>query len=201
MIDPEQEALLADSVGLALLVILDTLTPHERLAFVLHDIFAVPFDEIAPIVEREVAATRQLASRARRRIRGGSRDLDADLTASREVVDAFLAASREGSFEALLALLDPDVVYRANYGATLKGKSQVVRGATAVVRQARAFVRLARFAQPAMVNGAVGVVVAPFGQLRYVAQFTITGGKITQINVIADPTCLSQLHLSVLSDG
>jgi RNA polymerase sigma factor (sigma-70 family) len=196
VIDPEQEALLADSVGLALLVVLETLTPHERLAFVLHDIFALPFDEIAPIVEREVAATRQLASRARRRIRGGAKKASADLAASREMVDAFLADSREGSFDALLALLDPDMVYRAD----LKGKSQVVRGATAVIRQARAFLRLARFAQPALVNGTVGVVVAPYGRLRYVAQFTITGGKITRINVMADPAVFHQVHLAVLSD-
>jgi RNA polymerase sigma-70 factor, ECF subfamily len=196
MIDPEQEALLADSVGLALLVVLEMLTPHERLAFVLHDIFAVPFEEIAQVVERSETATRQLASRARRRIRGGAKVADADLTASREMVDAFLAASRTGDFDALLALLDPDIVYRADF----KGKSQVVRGATAVVRQGRAFLRLARFAQPALVNGAVGVVVAPHGRLRYVAQFTITGGKITQINVMADPAVLRQLHLAVLSD-
>jgi RNA polymerase sigma factor (sigma-70 family) len=196
MIDPEQEALLADSVGLALLVVLETLTPHERLAFVLHDIFAMPFDEIAPIVEREVAATRQLASRARRRIRGGAKKTSADLAASREMVDAFLVASRAGDFDALLALLDPDIVYRADF----KGKSQVVRGATAVARQERAFLRLARFAQPALVNGAVGVVVAPYGRLRYVAQFTITGGKIIQIHVMADPAVLRQLHLAVLSD-
>ncbi len=200
VIDPEQEALLADSVGLALLVILDALSPTERLAFVLHDIFAVPFDEIAPIVERSEAATRQLASRARRRIRGGARGQDADLTASREVVDAFLAASRTGNFEALLALLDPDVEYRFTYSATLPGKSQVVRGATDVVRRARAFLRLVRFAQPALVSGAVGVVVAPFGQLRYAARFRITSGKITQINVMADPVRLKQLRLSLLSD-
>jgi RNA polymerase sigma-70 factor (ECF subfamily) len=194
--DPEQEALLADSVGLALLVVLETLTPHERLAFVLHDIFALPFDEIAPIVEREVAATRQLASRARRRIRGGAKVADADLAASREMVDAFLTASRAGDFDALLALLDPDIVYRAD----LKGKSQVVRGATAVARQARVFLRLARFAQPALVNGAVGVVVAPHGRLLAVATLTITGGKIAQVNVMADPAVLRQLHLAVLSD-
>jgi RNA polymerase sigma-70 factor (ECF subfamily) len=197
MIDPEQEALLADLVGLALLVVLETLTPHERLAFVLHDIFALPFDEIAPIVEREVAATRQLASRARRRIRGGAKETSADLAASRELVDAFLAASRAGDFDALLALLDPDIVYRADF----KGKkSQVVRGATAVVKQARAFLRLARFAQPVLVNGAVGVVVTPHGRLRYVASITITGGKITQINVMADPAVLRQLPLAVFSD-
>jgi RNA polymerase sigma factor (sigma-70 family) len=197
MIDPEQEAILTDSVGLALLVVLETLTPAERLAFVLHDIFAVPFEEIAPIVEREVAATRQLASRARRRIRGGAKVDDADLAASREMVDAFLAASRAGNFDALLALLDPDIVYRADWAS---GKSQVVRGATTVVRQARAFLRLARFAQPVLVNGAVGVVVAPYGRLRYVAQFTITGGKIAQIHVMADPAVLRQWHLAVLSD-
>jgi len=194
--DPEQEALLADSVGLALLVVLERLTPHERLAFVLHDIFALPFDEIAPIVEREVAATRQLASRARRRIRGGAKEASADLTASRAMVDAFLSASRAGNFEAPLALLDPDIVYRADF----KGKSQVVRGATAVVRQARAFLRLTHFAQPALVNGAVGVVVAPHGRLRYVASITIIGGKIAQIHVMADPAVLRQLHLAVLSD-
>ncbi|HEX6480609.1 MAG TPA: sigma-70 family RNA polymerase sigma factor [Ktedonobacteraceae bacterium] len=199
-IDPEQEALLADSVGLALLVILEALSPAERLAFVLHDIFAVPFDEIAPIVERSETATRQLASRARRRIRGGAKEASAEFTTSRDMVDAFLTASRAGNFEALLALLDPDVVYRANYSASLAGKSQVVHGATAVVRQTRAFVRLARFAQSVLVDGAVGVVVAPHGQLRYVAQFTITGGKIAEINVISDPARLSQLHLSVLSD-
>jgi RNA polymerase sigma factor (sigma-70 family) len=194
--DPEQEALMADSVGLALLVVLDTLSPAERLAFVLHDIFAVPFDEIAPLVERSETATRQLASRARRRVHGSAREAPDDLSANRELVDAFLAASRAGNFDALLALLDPDIVYRADF----RGKSQVVRRATAVARQGRAFVRLARFAQPVLVNGAVGVVVAPYGRLRYVAQFTITGGKIAQIHVMADPAVLRQLHLSVLSD-
>lgn len=198
--DPEQEALMADSVGLALLVVLEALTPAERLAFVLHDIFAVPFDEIAPLVERSEAATRQLASRARHRVRAGAKITSDDLPASREMVDAFLAASRAGNFDALLALLDPDVVYRVSYGAALAGKSQMVRGAAAVVKQARVFLRLARFAQPVLVNSAVGVVVAPYGRLRYVAQFTITGGKITQINVIADPAVLRQLHLSVLPD-
>lgn len=177
-------------------MVLERLTPHERLAFVLHDIFAVPFEEIARVVEREVAATRQLASRARRRIRGGAKEASAELAASREMVDAYPAASRAGNFDALLALLDPDIVYRADF----KGKSQVVRGATAVARQARVFMRLARFAQPALVNGAAGIIVAPFGRLRYVAQFTITGGKIAQIHVMADPAVLRQLHLAVLSD-
>lgn len=198
--DPEQEALMADSVGLALLVVLEALSPAERLAFVLHDIFAVPFEEIAPLVERSEAATRQLASRARHRVRGAAKAQGDDLPASRELVDAFLSASRAGNFEALLALLDPDVVYRADYGAALAGKSQVIRGAAAVVKQARVFMRLARFAQPVLVNGAVGIVVAPFGRLRFVAQFTITGGKIAQIHVMADPAVLRQWHLSVLSD-
>lgn len=179
IIDPEQEALLADSVGLALLVVLETLTPAERLAFVLHDIFALPFDEIAPIVEREVTATRQLASRARRRIRGGEKKVSADLAASREIVDAFLAASRAGDFDALLALLNPDIVYRADF----KSGSKVVRGATAVIGQAEAFLRQAHFAHLALVNGAIGIIVAPHGQVRYAARFTITGGKITRINV------------------
>ncbi len=196
MIDPEQEAELSDSVGLALLVVLETLTPDARLAFVLHDIFALPFEEIAPIVGREVAATRQIASRARRRIRGGAKEVSADLAASRELVDAFLVASREGDFEALLALLYPDIVYRADW----KDKSQVVRGARAVVRQARAFLWLARFAHPALVNGAFGIVVAPHGRLCYVARLTITSGKITEIHVMADPAVLRQLHLAVLSD-
>lgn len=195
--DPEQEALMADSVGLALLVVLDTLSPAERLAFVLHDIFAVPFDEIAPLVERSETATRQLASRARRRVHGSAREAPDDLSANREVVDAFLAASRAGNFDALLALLDPDIVYRADWAS---GRSQVVHGATAVVRQARAFLRLARFAQSSLVNGAVGVIVAPFGRLRYGAQFTITGGKIAQIHVMAAPAVLRQWHLSLLPD-
>ena len=197
IVDPEQEAILADSVGLALLVVLETLSPAERLAFVLHDIFAVPFEEIATVVEREVAATRQLASRARRRIRGGAKVADADLAASREMVDAFLTASRTGNFVTLLTLLDPDIVYRADRDS---GKSQVVRGAAEVVRKARTFLRLARFAQPVLVNGAVGVIVAPFGRLRYVAQFTITEGKIAKIHVMAGPGVLRQLHLAVLSD-
>src|SRR5579884_604706 len=194
VVDPEQEAELSDSIGLALLVILETLTPAERLAFVLHDIFAVPFEEIAPIVERSEAATRQLASRARRRIRGGAGVQNADLTANREVVDAFLAASRAGNFEALLALLDPDVVYRTD---ALVGSSKEIRGAVAVAKQ---LMRRAQEVQPILVNGSVGIVVAPPGQQFLVSQLTITGGKIAQMNVISDPTRLSQLHLSLLSD-
>jgi RNA polymerase sigma-70 factor, ECF subfamily len=194
VIDPEQEAEISDSVGLALLVILETLTPAERLAFVLHDIFAVPFEEIAPIVERSEAATRQLASRARRRIRGEGRIQNADLTHQREVVDAFLAASRAGNFEALLALLDPDVVYRTDARV---GSSKEIRGAMAVAKQ---LMRRAQEVRPILINGSVGIVVAPPGQHLLVSQLTITGGKIARINVISDPTRLSQLHLSVLSD-
>src|SRR6266571_1718453 len=196
-IDPEHEALLADSVGLALLVVLDTLNPAERLAFVLHDIFAVPFDEIAPIVGRSPAAARQLASRARRRVRGAATVPDADLTRQREVVDAFLAASRGGDFDALLALLDPDVVLRADETAVRAGASREVRGAPAV---AGTFSGRARVAQPALVNGAAGAVWAPGGRPRVVFGFTITRGRIVQIDLIADPERLRQLDLAVLND-
>src|SRR5205814_4509024 len=161
-IDPEYEALLADSVGLALLVVLNTLNPAERLAFVLHDLFAVPFDEIAPIVGRSPTATRQLASRARRRVQGAATDADVDLTPQREVVNAFLAASRGGDFDALLAVLDPDVVLRADSAAVQMGSSTEVRGAPAVAKQ---FSGRARAAQPALVNGAAGLVWAPGGRL------------------------------------
>lgn len=196
-IDPEHEVLLADSVGLALLVVLDTLDPAERLAFVLHDLFAVPFDAIAPIVGRSPTAARQLASRARRRVRGTAAVPDADLTRQREVVHAFLTASRGGDFTALLALLDPDVVFRADGVAANAGAPREVRGASAVARQ---FVGRARAAQPALVNGAVGVVVAPRGQLMLVLGLTITRGNIVGIDAIADPAHLSQLDLAVLND-
>src|SRR5207247_2122857 len=172
-VDPEREALLADSVGLALLVVLETLTPAERVAFVLHDMFDLPFDEIAPVVGRSPAAARQLASRARRRVRGAATAPDADLTRRREIVDAFLAASRGGDFDALLALLDPDVVLRADPAAVRAGATREVRGAAAV---ADTFSGRARFAQPALVNGAVGAVWAPGGQPRVVFGFTITHG-------------------------
>jgi RNA polymerase sigma factor (sigma-70 family) len=192
-VDPEHEALLGDSVGLALLVVLDTLTPAERLAFVLHDIFSVPFDEIAPIVERSPAATRQLASRARRRVRGATPFPDADLSTQREVVDAFLAASREGDFEALIAILDPDVVLRADGGAL--AASIVVRGASAVAKQSHAFARSrAGEARPAIVNGAAGVVWAARGRPFSVVGFTVRGGKIAAIDILADPTRLEQLE-------
>ena len=197
-IDPEQEALLADSVGLALLVVLDTLTPAERLAFVLHDMFAVPFDEIARVVGRSETAARQLASRARRRVQGVATIPDADLTRSREVVEAFLAASREGRFDALLAVLDPDVVLRADRAAVHAGASREVRGAAAVAEQ---FSGRARFAQSALVNGAVGAVWAPGGQPRVVFGFTITRGKIGAIDLLADPERLRQLDVVILRDS
>jgi RNA polymerase sigma factor (sigma-70 family) len=200
-IDPEEEALLADSVGLALLVVLDTLAPAERLAFVLHDIFAVPFDEIAPLVERSPTATRQLASRARRRIRGAPRVADADLAYQREVVAAFLAASREGRFDALLGMLDPDVVFRADRVAVSRGAVGEIRGAASVARQLARTTRFGtRFAQPVLVDGAVGFVVAPRGRLVLLLRLTIRGGKIAEIEAVADPAHLHQVRLAVLDD-
>ncbi|HZB10706.1 MAG TPA: RNA polymerase sigma factor SigJ [Rubrobacter sp.] len=199
-IDPEHEALLADSVGLALLVVLETLTPAERLAFVLHDMFSVPFEEIAPIVGRSEVAARQLASRARRRVQGATPSPDTDLTHQREVVDAFLAASRDGDFEALLAVLDPDVVLRADAGAVRAGLSREVRGAAAVAEQALFFSRAAPSARPALVNGAAGVVVASGGRPIAVMGFTVRHGKIVEIDILADPTRLRQLDLAVLDD-
>jgi RNA polymerase sigma factor (sigma-70 family) len=202
-LDPEQQALLAEGIGLALLVVLDTLTPAERLAFVLHDTFAVPFDEIAPIVGRSPAATRQLASRARRRVQRQATVPDADLARQREVVDAFFAAARDGDFTALVAMLDPDVVVRADTGAVPVGAWRMVRGAAAVAEQLRivgGFARLARFAQPALVNGAAGVVVAPGGRPVAVMGFTIRGGRITEIDILADPARLRRLDLAVLNN-
>jgi RNA polymerase sigma-70 factor (ECF subfamily) len=196
-IDPEHEALLADSVGPALLVVLETLAPPERIAFVLHDMFAVPFDEIAPIVGRSPASARQLASRARRRVWGAGTVPDADLTRQREVVDAFLAASRGGDFDALLAVLDPDVVLRADRAAVQMGASRDVRGAAAV---ADTFSGRARAAQPALVNGAVGLVWATGGRPRIVFGFTITRGKIVEIDLVADPDRLRQLDMAILHD-
>ncbi len=196
-IDPEQEALLADSVGLALLVVLDTLTPAERLAFVLHDIFDMPFDEIAPIVERSPTAARQLASCARRRVRGATTRQDTDRTRQRAVVDAFLAASRAGNLDALLAVLDPDVVYRLDHTVVPTGEAQEIRGAPLVARQ---FSGRARAAQKALVNGSVGLVWAPGGRPRAVFSFTITRGKIVAIDQIADPRRLRRVHLAVLDD-
>jgi RNA polymerase sigma-70 factor, ECF subfamily len=194
--DPEQEALLADSVGLALLVVLQTLAPAERVAFVLHDLFAVPFEEIAPVVGRSPTAARQLASRARRRVQGAPTLPEADLARQREVVEAFMAASRGGDFEALLAVLDPDVVLRADRAVVPAGMPTEARGAAAVAK--RAMVGRVRFAQPALVNGAVGIVVAPRGRQLLVLAFRIAGGRIVEIDVVADPERLRQLDLAVL---
>ena len=200
-LDPEQEALLAEGVGLAMLVVLQTLAPAERVAFVLHDMFAVPFEEIAPIVGRSPTAAKMLASRARRRVQGQGQDPatvpDADLARQRTVVDAFLAASRGGDFDALLALLNPGVVLRADRAAVDAGASREVRGAPAVAEQ---FSGRARFAQPVLVNGAVGAVWAPGGRPRVVFGFTIRHGRIVEIDILADPERLRQIDLAVLDD-
>jgi RNA polymerase sigma factor (sigma-70 family) len=196
--DPEHEALLADSVGLALLVVLETLNPAERLAFVLHDMFAVPFDEIAPIVDRSPEAARQLASRARRRVQGENAIPDADLDTQREVVDAFLAAARDGDFEGLLEVLDPDVVLRADRGAVAIGSARVVRGAANVARQASAFSRLDIDVRPALVNGAVGTVTLRDGRPFAIAGFTIQNRRIVEMDVLADPERLSEIDLAIL---
>jgi RNA polymerase sigma-70 factor (ECF subfamily) len=197
-VDPEQEATLASSVGMALLVVLETLAPAERLAFVLHDLFGMPFEEIAPIVERSPEAARQLASRARRRVRGAPPAPDTDVARQREVVEAFLAASRGGDFNGLLAVLDPDVVLRADRFVGATGASIEVRGAEKVARRARSGARAE--AQPALVNGSVGVVVAPLGHLTLVLDFTLADGKIVEIEIIGDPERLAQLDLRVLED-
>jgi len=194
--DPEQEALLADSVGLALLVVLDTLPPAERLAFVLHDLFDLPFDEIAPIVGRSSTAARQLASRARRRVRGVRPD--PDVPRQRRVVDAYLAATRGGDFEALVRILDPDVVLRADAAAVPSGLPIVLRGAEAVAHGAAASAARAQVTQPALVNGTVGLVMAPQGHLSVVLSFAFDGDRITAIDIIADPARLAELELAVL---
>jgi RNA polymerase sigma factor (sigma-70 family) len=199
--DPEEEAELADSVGLALLVILDRLSPAERLAFVLHDIFAIPFEVIALILERGVPATRQLASRARRRVRGAETASNEDVIRSREVVTAFLTASREGSFETLLTLLDPDVVWRADRVAVSRGVAEEIRGAASVARLLTGRTRLGtRFARPVLVDGTVGVVVAPRGRLLLLLRLMIRGGKIVEIEAVADPAHLHQVRLAVPDD-
>src|SRR5262245_43887453 len=190
---PEQEALLADSVGLALLVVLDRLPPPERLAFVLHDMFAMPFEEIAPIVGRSAEATRQLASRARRRVRGGGTP-DPDLVRQRGVVDAFIAALRAGDLEGLLAVLDPDVVVRAD----MSGTRTETRGAAAWAKGAITYGHLVDLTRPALVDGAIGVVVAPGGKLVRVLWFTIAKGKITEIEVIGNPARLPELDVSIV---
>jgi RNA polymerase sigma factor (sigma-70 family) len=198
-LDPEQEALLGDSVGLAMLVVLDALTPAERVAFVLHDVFAVPFDEIAPIVGRSPTAARQLASRARRRVRGAPMP-DVDLDGQWAVVDAFLAASRAGDFEGLLAVLDPEVVVRSDWGAARPGVISLVRGAQAVAEQAMTFRRFADTSTRILVNGIPGGVAwAPDGSPFAVVALTVKGGKIVAIDVLADPERLVQLDLTVVA--
>jgi len=197
---PEHEALLADSVGLALLVVLETLTPAERLAFVLHDMFGVPFEEIAGLVDRSPAAARQLASRARRRVQGAAPVPDADVADQRRVVDAFFAAARDGDFEALVAVLHPDVVSRSDGGALRPDASALVRGAREVAARALTYARLSPFVRPALVNGAAGVVVAPDGQPFAVMGFTVVDGKIVEIDSITDPARLGELDLAVLDD-
>jgi RNA polymerase sigma-70 factor (ECF subfamily) len=196
--DPEHEALLADSVGVALLVVLDMLTPAERLAFVLHDIFAVPFDDIAPIVDRSPEAARQLASRARRRVQGERTVPDTDLVRQRKVVDAFQAAARHGDFEALLAVLDPDVVVRADQGAVTAGALHIVRGAEAVARQAMGYASLEMLTQPALVNGVAGAVAMRDGEVFSVGAFTVRGGRVVALDILADPERLRALDLTVL---
>jgi len=191
--DPEQEALLADSVGLALLVVLDTLTPAERLAFVLHDMFALPFEEIAPMIERSPAAARQLASRARRRVQGAAPAPDPDLTHQRAVVDAFFAAARDGNFDALVSVLHPDVVLRADGGMARARPTVVIRGARAVAAQAVTARRLAPYVRPALINGAAGVLVVVGGRLFSVMGFTVAHGKIVNIDVLYDPERLADL--------
>ena len=192
---PEADAILADSVGLALLVVLEKLEPAERLAFVLHDVFAMPFEEIAPIVDRSVVATRQLASRARRRVRGEAPASEADLRKQRHVVDAFLAAAQDGDFEALVAVLDPAIVLRADGGA-VKGMSRLVRGAQAVAAQAATFSKLGLSSEVVLVNGNIGVVSRlPDGRLFSVLGFTIAGGKVIEIDILADPERLNRLDL------
>jgi RNA polymerase sigma factor (sigma-70 family) len=200
-LQPEEEALLADSVGLALLVVLDSLSPAERLAFVLHDMFELPFEEIAPMVGRSPAAARQLASRARRRVKGAEIPApDPDLARQRDVVDAFFLAARGGDFDALVALLDPDVVLRADFGARRPAASMVIHGAAAVARQALIGALPAAHLHPALVNGAAGVVVTVGGRPFAVLGFTVTEGKIVEVDAIADPERVRRIAAAVLSD-
>lgn len=198
--DPEHEALLADAVGLALLVVLDTLTPAERVAFVLHDLFAVPFDDIAPMIEKSAAATRQLASRARRRVRGRTPAADADRARRRLVVDAFLAATRGGDFDALLSLLHPGVVLRADRAVGPTPEPLLITGAQTVARGAMAAVQRAGSTGPALVDGSAGLVMAPLGRLFLVLRFTIVDGRITEIDLVAEPDRLGALDIAVLTD-
>ncbi|MFD9012605.1 sigma-70 family RNA polymerase sigma factor [Streptomyces sp. NPDC059558] len=197
-VDPEQEAVMADSVGLALLVVLDRLAPAERLAFVLHDLFAVPFDEIAPMIEKTPAATRQLASRARRRVKGAPLVPEADLTRRRHVVEAFLAATRGGNFDALVTLLHPDVVLRADTAVVPTPAPILLRGAVTVATSAMAAMQRARATAPALVDGTVGLAMAPLGRLFLVLGFTIEDGLITEIDIVAEPERLGALELAAL---
>jgi RNA polymerase sigma factor (sigma-70 family) len=196
--DPEYDTLLADSVGLALHVVLETLSPPERLAFVLHDMFAVPFEDVARVAGRSPEATRQLASRARRRVQGVAVP-DADLSRQREVVDAFFAAARAGNFEALVSVLDPDVVVRTDGGATRAALSGVVRGAEAVAKQATAFASPTAVLRPVLVNGVAGVVVTRHDRPMAVLGFTVVNGKVVAIDALADPERIRRLDLSALS--
>ena len=201
-LQPEEEALLADSVGLALLVVLDSLSPAERLAFVLHDMFELPFDEIAPMVGRSPTAARQLASRARRRVRGAELPApDPDLARQRAVVDAFFLAARGGDFDTLVSLLDPDVVLRSDFGARRPAAARVTRGAAAVARQALIGALPTAHLHPALVNGAAGVVVTVRGRPLAVMGFTVTDGRIVEIDAIADPERVRRIAAAVLGDG
>lgn len=194
--DPEHEAILADTIGLAMLVVLDTLAPAERIAFVLHDLFAVPFEEIAQIVDRSPAATRQLASRARRRVQGAATDAETDPTRQREVVDAFFAAARDGDFEALVSVLDPDIVLRSDGGVLRPSATVLIHGAQTVAAQALTYARLSPFVRPVLVNGAAGVVVAPREEWYSVMSFTVRRGMIVEINALTDPERLRQLQMA-----
>ena len=195
--DPEYDALLADSVGLALHVVLETLSPPERLAFVLHDMFAVPFEDVARVVGRSPDATRQLASRARRRVQGVAAP-DANVGRQREVVDAFFAAARAGDFEELVAVLDPDIVLRTDGGTARRGLSAVVRGAETVAKRAMTFARPDAVLRPVLVNGAAGVVATMNGRPFSVMGFTVADGKVVAIDVLADPERIDRLELSAL---
>jgi RNA polymerase sigma factor (sigma-70 family) len=196
--DPEHEALLADSVGLALLVVLETLTPAERFAFVLHDLFAVPFEQLAPMIDRTPAAARQLASRARRRVRGQAPVPDPDLGRQREVVDAFFAAARTGDFAGLVAVLHPEVVLRSDGGTARPRMTFTLHGPEQIAGQAFTSARLSPLVRPALINGAAGVVVAAHGKAIFVMAFTVTGGRIAAIDVLADPDRLTRIDLAVL---
>ncbi|MGE0056571.1 MAG: RNA polymerase sigma factor SigJ [Dehalococcoidia bacterium] len=194
--DPEEEVLLADSVGLGLLVVLEMLTPTERLAFVLHDVFAVPFEEIAPIVDKTPAAARQLASRARRRVQGRAPMTNANPLEQRRVVDAFFAAARDGDFNGLVALLDPDIVLRSDGGSQRPNFNVLVRGAAEVAGRAMSFHQPLQWVHPALINGTAGAVVAPHGRVVSVLSFTVRDGRIVAIEALADPVRLAKLDLS-----